>query len=131
MRKSHYLRRGGVVYISAEAEAAFKFISSRPVGNIYGLGAESVCLRNVLDDPAPKISMEALAGIALFVDIDRLLIAAMPSETVSELEFKKLIFEDRDPLTAEAALLPMLAEASIISDEFRLGIRIGGGWKRK
>ena len=70
-----------------------------------------------MSDPVPKISMEALAGLATGVDIVRLLVAATPSETVSDLEFRKLIFGDPEPLMAEAALLPLLGRASIVSDE--------------
>jgi hypothetical protein len=124
MADHHYIRRGGFIHLSREAQAVWRFVADQPF-NIYNLGAESVCLRSLLEHPAPKIDMVTLAGVATGVDIARLLVAAIPSESVSDLEFKKLIFEDPEPLTAEAALLPLLGRASIVSDEFRLGIRPG------
>lgn len=71
---------------------------------------------------APKISIAVLAGVATGVDLFRLMVAAIPSENMDALEFKKFVLEDREPLTAEVALFPLLAEASITADEFRLGV---------
>jgi hypothetical protein len=121
--KYHYYRRAGAMHISPEAEVAYRFIGSRP-SDLYCLGAEMICLQNVLDLPASRISEEALVGIATTIDSIRLLAAAIPSEKLEDLEYKQqILFEDRDPLMAESALLPLLIDASLVSDEFRLGLR--------
>lgn len=129
MKKSHYLRCGEFVHMSPESQAAFGFVAAWP-RDIYRLGAHTVCLRNIVDDPAPRISAGVLDGVALGVDIGRLLLAAVPSRDEGELNFKRMLFEDRRPLTPELDLLSLLCEASQISDEFRLGLRIGGPKRR-
>jgi len=121
MAKLHIYRRAGVVHMSAEAHAACEYLAAKPA-DIQGLSAEIASLRALLNAPSPKISPSALAGVAISIDIARLLIAALPSETSADLELKELVFSNREPLLAEIALLPILIESSIRSDQFRLGI---------
>lgn len=119
MAKLHIYRRGGVVHMSSEAQTAHEYIAGRPT-DIHGLAGEITSLRAVLATPSPKLSPRALAGVALSIDMVRMLIAALPSETFADLDFKELIFQDREPLLGETALLPVLLEASIRADHYRL-----------
>jgi len=120
--KIHFRRRGGVVHISPEAQAAYDYFGSRP-SDLCGLGADLVCLLNAMEAPSPKISQQVLAGLAAGIDMHRLMLAAIPSESVKDLEYKKVLFQDRDSFVPTSALLPLLLEGSIVSDEFRLGLR--------
>jgi hypothetical protein len=121
MMKSHIYRRAGVVHMSAEAQAAHEYVAAWAT-DVQGLSAEIRRLRALLNAPSPKISAQALAGATIGIDIARLLIAATPAETLADLSFKELVLGDREPSVAETALLPVLLEASIRADRFRLGV---------
>lgn len=116
-----YFRRGPRVVMSPEAKAAFRMMAAWPV-DFHGLAGEVLKLHGILVGPVDGVPDEVLAGVATAIDLCRLLIAAMPAATGEDLGIKRMALADREPLLPGADLMPLLLDAALRADEYRLGL---------
>ncbi len=124
MKKSHFRHRGGVVYLSREAEHYFKCLADLP-DDLSGLETEYLRLVSLLREADPQLSARVLVGVTRAIDLTRLIMAATPADCVEALDVKREVFKNSEPLQDGPELLPLLVDASLLSDEYRLGVRPG------